>query len=162
MSFFFGGGVANDRLAAPFCMRARVQDVCARRSVDLFASERECGFACAHACAYTRLCVGVLMRVCMQVEEEIQQWQSDAVLCCPYCFTTVCYDSIRHETENHRSDTRVHLCACVQLAVRPAGVLWCMHKCARAYASHASVVSSRVNTHELDTRAPTCVCNCRP
>ena len=110
----------------------------------------------------TRACVGVLMRVCMQVEEEIQQWQSDAVLCCPYCFTTVCYDSIRHETENHRSDTRVHLCACVQLAVRPAGVLWCMHKCARAYASHASVVSSRVNTHELDTRAPTCVCNCRP
>jgi len=37
-----------------------------------------------------------------EVEEEIMQWQSDAVLCCPYCFTTVCYDSIQHETESHR------------------------------------------------------------
>jgi hypothetical protein len=37
-----------------------------------------------------------------EVEEEIMQWQSDAVLCCPYCFTTVCYDSLQHETESHR------------------------------------------------------------
>ena len=27
------------------------------------------------------------------------QWESDAVLCCPCCFTTLCYDCKQHEKD---------------------------------------------------------------
>lgn len=45
------------------------------------------------------MCTPEMLR---EAEEEIMQWQSDAVLCCPACFTTLCYDCVRHDKDQTR------------------------------------------------------------
>ena len=41
-------------------------------------------------------------QVLEEIEREVMNWKSDAVLCCPYCFTTLCYDCVRHQEDHSR------------------------------------------------------------